>query len=74
MAMYSFTLCVWRCMSVHPIGTKVIFPSLFWLCREMAKKYFHRLKWGSIPKYPSHNAMKATMCWITFGLRCCNSI
>jgi hypothetical protein len=26
------------------------------------KKYFHILKWGSIPKYPSHSVTKAMMC------------
>ena len=59
-------------MLAHPIGTGV---SLFlFFCREMEKKYLHNSKWGSIPKYPSHSAMKATMCWIPFGFRCCSSI
>jgi hypothetical protein len=38
-----------------------LFFSLFF-CREQTKKYFHSLKWGSIPKYPSHSATKAAMC------------
>jgi hypothetical protein len=43
------------------------------LYREMEKKYLQSSKWGSIPRNPSHNTMKAAMCWILFGLRCCSS-
>jgi hypothetical protein len=48
---------------MHPISTDRSSPffSLFF-CREMVKKYFHNLKWGLTPKYPSHNATKAMMC------------
>jgi hypothetical protein len=62
-------------MLAHPIGidSSGLFFSLF-LCKETTKKYLHRLKCGSIPKYPSHRAMKAVMCWIPFGFKCCNSI
>jgi hypothetical protein len=49
-------------MSTHPVGAKVVLPSFFLLSRETAKKYFHRSKWGSIPRYPSYSAMKAAMC------------
>ena len=37
------------------------FFSIF-LIKEMDKKYLHSSKWGSIPRYPSHIAMKAVMC------------
>ena len=46
-------------MLTHPISTGM---SLFlFFCREM-EKYLHNSKWGSIPRYPSHSAMKATKC------------
>ena len=48
-------------MPVHPIGTGVSYPLSF-LIKEMEKKYLHNSKWGSIPRYPSHIAMKAMMC------------
>jgi hypothetical protein len=51
-----------RWILMHPIGTdRSLLLSLF-LCREMEKKYLHSSKWGSIPRYPSHNAMKVAMC------------
>jgi hypothetical protein len=48
---------------MHPISTgrSSTFFSLFFY-RETVKKYFHNMKWGSIPKYPSQSAMKAAMC------------
>ena len=59
--MYSATRCPWRWMPVHPIGTRVSLPLSF-LIKEMEKKYLHSSKWGLIPRYLSHIAMKATMC------------
>ena len=47
---------------MHPIGTGVSQPLSFFLIKEIEKKYLHILKWGSIPRYPSHIAMKAMMC------------
>ena len=49
-------------MPAHPISTGVFRPLSFFLIKEMEKKYLHSLKWGSIPKYPSHIAIKAVMC------------
>ena len=58
--MYSTDRCPQRWMLAHPIATGV---SLFlFFCREMEKKYLTTQKWGSIPRYPSHSAMKAAMC------------
>ena len=56
------------------IGTGVSRPLSFFLIKEMEKKYLHGLKWGSIPRYPSHIVMKATMCWIPLGFKCYSSI
>ena len=72
--MYSATHCPQRWMPTHPIGTRVSWPHSFFLIKEMEKKYLHSLKWGSIPRYPSHIAMKATMCWIPLGFKCYSSI
>ena len=72
--MYSATRCPQRWMPVHPIGTGVSQPLFFFLIKEMDKKYLHSLKWGSIPRYPSHIAMKATMCWIPLGFNYCSLI
>jgi hypothetical protein len=49
-------------MLVHPISTdnSTLFSLFFY--KETVKKYFHSSKWGSIPKYPSHNTTNATMC------------
>jgi hypothetical protein len=46
-------------MLAHPTGTEsfIFFSLLFY--KKTAKKYFHNLKWGSIPKYPSHNVINA---------------
>ena len=46
---------------MHPKGIGVFQPLSF-LIKEMEKKYLHSLKWGSIPRYPSHITMKAAMC------------
>ena len=59
---------------MHPIGTGVSRPLSFFFIKEMEKKYLQSSKWGSIPRYPSHIAMKATMCWILLGFKCCSSI
>ena len=61
-------------MPAHPIGTGVSQPLSFFLIKEMEKKYLHSLKWGSIPRYPSHIMMKAAMCWIPLGFKCYSSI
>ena len=60
--MYSAGRCPQRWMPAHPIDTGVSRPLSFFLIKEMEKKYLHNLKWGSIPRYPSHIAMKAAMC------------
>ena len=60
-------------MPMHPISTGVSWPLSF-LIKVMEKKYLHSLKWGSIPRYPSHIMMKAAMCWIPLGFKCCSSI
>ena len=49
-------------------------PFTFAWMRATAKKYFHRQKTGGMPRKPSHRAMKAEMCWILLGFRCCSSI
>ena len=54
-----------RWMPTHPINI----GASFFLSRVMEKKYLHNSKWGSIPRYPSHSAIKAVMCWIPFGFR-----
>jgi hypothetical protein len=36
------------------------------------KKYLKRCQWALIPKYPSHIALNAVICWMLFGLRCCS--
>jgi hypothetical protein len=46
----------------HPICTNDSPHLSLFLTKEMAKKYLHSWKWGSIPRYPSHNVTKATMC------------
>ena len=61
-------------MLAHPIGTEVSCPLSFFLIKEMEKKYLHSSKWGSIPRYHSHITMKAAMCWIPLGFKCCSSI
>ena len=48
-------------MPAYPIGTGVSQPLSFFI-KEMEKKYLQSSKWGSIPRDPSHIAMKATMC------------
>ena len=59
-------------MPAHPIGMcsscLPLFSLFFW--RVMAKKCFHKSKWGLIPKNPSHRAMNAAMCWFPLGWRC----
>jgi hypothetical protein len=45
-------------MSAHPISTDDSPPLSLFLSREIAKKNLHSSKWGSIPRYPSHNAIK----------------
>ena len=62
MDMYSDDRLPRRRMLAHPIGTarSGFFLSFFY--SSTAKKYFHSSKWGSIPRYPSHNMMKAEMC------------
>ena len=72
--MYSAARCPQRWMPTHPIGIGVSRPLPFFLIKEMEKKYLQSSKCGSIPRYPSHIAMKAAMCWIPLGFRCCNSI
>ena len=51
-------------MLVHPIGMcssgLLLFSLFFW--RVIAKKYLRRLKWGLIPRNPSHRAMNVAMC------------
>ena len=47
---------------VHPIGTGVSWPLSFFFIKEMEKKYLQSSKWGSIPRYPSHIAMKVAIC------------
>ena len=49
-------------MLAHPIGTARYGFFLSFFCSLTAKKYFHNSKWGSIPRYPSHSAMKGEMC------------
>jgi hypothetical protein len=34
------------------------------------KKYRKRFQWALIPRYPSHIASNAAICWMLFGLRC----
>ena len=51
-----------RWMAMHPIGAGISLPLSFFLSRETEKNYLHSLKWGSIPRYHSHNLMKAIMC------------
>ena len=58
--MYSTDQCPRRWMLEHPIGTGASLILFFY--REMEKKYLHNLKWGLIPRYPSHSAMKSVMC------------
>ena len=60
--MYSVDRYSRRWMPMHPIGTDRSLALSLILSREMEKKYLHNSKWGSIPRYPSHSAMKATMC------------
>ena len=55
---------------MHPIGIGVSRPLSF-LIKEMEKKYLNNSKWGLIPRYPSHTMMKAAMCWIPLGFKCC---
>ena len=57
-------------MPVHSIGPEVSCPLSFFLIKEIEKKYLHSSKWGSIPRYPSHIAMKVAMCWISLGFKC----
>ena len=47
---------------MHRIGIGVSRPLSFFLIKEIEKKYLHSLKWGLIPRYPSHITMKAMMC------------
>ena len=61
-------------MPAHPINTRVSQPLSFFLIKEMEKKYLYNSKWGLSPRYPSHIAMKAVMCWSLLGFKCCNSI
>jgi hypothetical protein len=44
-------------MLAYPTGTESLafFSLLFY--KKTAMKYFHNLKWGSIPKYPSHSTI-----------------
>jgi hypothetical protein len=62
-AIYSYARWLQRWILVHPIdiGRSSPFFSLFFY-REIVKKYFHNMKWGSIPKYPSQRAMKVAVC------------
>jgi hypothetical protein len=39
----------------------------------MLKKWFHKLKWGSIPMKTTHRVTKATICKIPKVVRMCNS-
>ena len=64
--MYLDARCPRRWIPTHLIGTGVSQPLSF-LIKEKEKKYLHSLKWGSIPRYPSHITMKAVMCWIPLG-------
>jgi hypothetical protein len=34
------------------------------------KKYLKWCQWALIPKYPSHSASNAAICWMLFGLGC----
>ena len=72
--MYSVARCPKRWMPAHPIGTGVSQPLSFFLIKEMEKKYLHSSKWGLIPRYPSYITIKAVMCWIPLGFKCCSSI
>jgi hypothetical protein len=36
------------------------------------KKYRKRCQWALIPRYTSHIASNAAICWMLFGLRCCS--
>ena len=56
--MYSAARYPRRWMPTHPIGTGVSRPLSFFLNKEMERKYLQSSKWGSIPRYPSHIAMK----------------
>jgi len=63
MDMYSDDRLPQRWMFAHPIGTtRSSFFLSFFFCSSTANKYFHSSKWGSIPRYPLHSAMKAEMC------------
>ena len=47
---------------MHPISTGVSWALSFFFIKEMEKKYLQSSKWASIPRYPSHIAIKAMMC------------
>jgi hypothetical protein len=61
--------CVIRRL-VRPIVAGI---SLFFRQANL-KKYWKRCQWAPTPKYPSHNASNAAICWMMFELRCwsCN--
>jgi hypothetical protein len=56
---------------LHPeVGHPIIIVILPSFRQANLKKYRKRCQCAPIPRYPSHSAPNAAICWMLFGLRC----
>jgi hypothetical protein len=52
-----------RWILAHPIGIdRSTLPFSLFFYEVIEKKYLQSLKWGLIPRYPSHSVTKAMIC------------